>query len=144
MLNIRPATKADAAAIAGLSGQLGYPAEERTISDRFAAIAADTRHAVLVAVEDGGALVGWIHIMPKTMMLESDGCEIGGLVVDEHHRGAGVGRALLAEAETWARACGYRELTVRSDTRRSGAHAFYPAQGFTRTKEQSVYKKPLV
>jgi GNAT superfamily N-acetyltransferase len=81
--------------------------------------------------------------MPKIMLLVSDVCEIGGLVVDERHRSTGAGRSLVAEAEAWARRSGYRELTVRSDTRRSAAHGFYPALGFVAVKEQKVYKKAL-
>lgn len=143
MVEVRPATGADAAALAALSGQLGYPLDEAAAQERFAAIEEDPRHAVFVAEDDSGAVVGWIHIMPKIMLLVSGVCEIGGLVVDEQHRSTGVGRALLAEAEAWARRSGYRELTVRSDTRRSAAHGFYPARGFIPVKEQKVYKKQL-
>jgi predicted N-acetyltransferase YhbS len=144
MVKVRPATGPDAAAIAALSGQLGYPLDEATAQERFAAIDGDPRHLVLVAQDDSGAVVGWIHVMPKIMLLVSEVCEIGGLVVDENHRSAGVGRSLVAEAEAWARRSGYRELTVRSDTRRSAAHGFYPAQGFVAVKEQKVYKKALM
>jgi ribosomal protein S18 acetylase RimI-like enzyme len=143
MVEVRPATSADAAALAALSGQLGYPLDEATARERFAVVAEDPRHAVFVAQDDSGAVVGWIHIMPKIMLLVSQVCEIGGLVVDEQHRSTGVGRALAAEAEAWARRSGYRELTVRSDTRRSASHGFYPAQGFVAVKEQKVYKKAL-
>jgi GNAT superfamily N-acetyltransferase len=143
MVEVRPATSADAPSLAALSGQLGYPLDEATARKRFAVIAEDPRHAVFVAQDDSGAVVGWIHIMPKIMLLVSEVCEIGGLVVDEQHRSTGVGRALVAEAEAWARRSGYRELTVRSDTRRSAAHGFYPTQGFVAVKEQKVYKKAL-
>jgi GNAT superfamily N-acetyltransferase len=143
MFEVRPAIAADAAALATLSGQLGYPLDEATARGRFAAIEDDPRHAVFVAEDEGGAVVGWIHIMPKIMLLVSDVCEIGGLVVDEGHRSRGVGRALVAAAEAWSRRSGYRELTVRSDTRRVAAHGFYPALGFVAAKEQKVYKKAL-
>jgi predicted N-acetyltransferase YhbS len=143
MVEVRPATVADAADIATLSGQLGYPLDEATALERLAAINDDPRHSVFVAEDESGTVVGWIHVMPKIMLLVSNVCEIGGLVVDESHRSMGVGRALVAAAEAWAHASGYRELTVRSDTRRAAAHGFYPALGFVAAKEQKVYKKPL-
>jgi GNAT superfamily N-acetyltransferase len=143
MFKVRPATSEDAAALAELSGQLGYPADEATMTGRLAALESDFRHAVFVAETEAGAVIGWIHVMPKVMLLVSDVCEIGGLVVDERHRRRGVGRALVSEAQAWARASGYRELTVRSSTLRPSAHAFYPSQGFVAVKEQTVYKKPL-
>jgi GNAT superfamily N-acetyltransferase len=143
MSEVRPAIAADAPALATLSGQLGYPLDDATARERFAAIEDDPRHAVFVAQDEGGAVVGWIHIMPKIMLLVSDVCEIGGLVVDEGNRSRGVGRALVAAAEAWARRSGYQELTVRSDTRRVAAHGFYPALGFVAAKEQKVYKKAL-
>jgi GNAT superfamily N-acetyltransferase len=140
---VRPAAREDAAAIAALSGQLGYPLGEPEASTRLAVLLADQRHALFVAEDAAGAVIGWTHVMPKIMLLVSEVCEIGGLVVDESHRSMGVGRALVAEAEAWARRSGYRELTVRSDTRRTAAHGFYPAQGFVAVKQQNVYKKPL-
>ncbi len=143
MFQVRPATREDAAAIAELSGQLGYPVDEVTLGRRLTAVAGDRRHAVFVAEERGGVLLGWIHIMPKIMLVVSEVCEVGGLVVDERHRRRGVGRALVEAATAWAGASGYRVITVRSDTRREESRAFYPALGFEAVKEQRVYRRPL-
>ena len=55
------------------------------------------------------------------------------LVTASHARGRGVGRALLASVERWARAAGCTRLTVTSAERRSDAHAFYEACGMPYT-----------
>ncbi len=44
-------------------------------------------------------------------------------------------------AIAWAGENGYRQLTVRTDTRRAESRAFYPALGFEAFKEQHVYKR---
>ena len=58
--SIRPMNGADCAAVATLSGQLGYPASETEIRARFESITARSAGVVLVA-ENDGSLIGWIH-----------------------------------------------------------------------------------
>ena len=143
MIHIRRATGADIVDISRLCGHLGYPADEQTVRERFVAIEIDPWHAVFVAENEEGRVTGWIHVMPKTMLLSSDIGELGGLVVDWAERRKGTAKALVAHAEEWARENGYRELVVRSNVRRSEAHQFYPALGFEPVKEQKVYTKCL-
>lgn len=140
---IRQAGSRDAAAIARLCGQLGYPADEDSVRARLHVLEEDPLHTVLVAEDDGGSVVGWVHVMPRKLLLSSNSAELGGLVVDEAGRRQGVGAALVAHAEDWARRNGYRELVVRSDTRRSESHTFYPAVGFEHSKDQRTYRKSL-
>jgi len=130
-------------ALSRLCEQLGYPAEAAAVGERFAAIEGDSDHVVFVAESDDGRVIGWIHVMPKRMLLSSHVAELGGLVVDGPERKKGVAKALVARAESWAREKGYRELVVRSDVRREEAHAFYPALGFLPVKQQRVYRKSL-
>jgi N-acetylglutamate synthase-like GNAT family acetyltransferase len=141
--HVRRACTSDVGPITLLCGQLGYPADESSVADRFRAIEEDPRHAVFVAESDEGAVIGWIHVMPKVMLLSSEVGEIGGLIVDERERRKGVATTLLKHAEEWARENGYRELVVRSNTRRHESHELYPALGFESSKEQRVYRKPL-
>jgi N-acetylglutamate synthase-like GNAT family acetyltransferase len=143
VLTIRQASSSDTAAVTRLCGQLGYPADEASVNERFHAIDEDPHHAVFVAEDEDGSVVGWIHVMPRQTLLSSTVGELGGLVVDERGRRKGVGAALVAHAEEWALQSGYKELVVRSDTRRSESHSFYPALGFEVSKDQRVYRKSL-
>ncbi len=55
---------------------------------------------------------------------------IADLVVDEAQRGRGVGRALLAEAETYARRQGLRHVLIGVAAGNAGADRLYAAQGY--------------
>ena len=55
------------------------------------------------------------------------------LVVDERHRTAGAGRALVDAVEAWARHRGSRRLVVTTALDRAAAHMFYERLGFELT-----------
>ncbi len=141
-IRILEATPDDAAVLAMLSGQLGYPADAAAIARRLRDIAEHHAGAVLVA-EAGGMVTGWAHVMPLHRLEHDARAELAGLVVDESARGAGVGKALLRAVEEWARgqACG--ELVVRSNVIRERAHRFYLREGYAETKRQAVFVKRL-
>jgi ribosomal protein S18 acetylase RimI-like enzyme len=67
---------------------------------------------------------------------------IDALAVTQEHRRAGVGRALLAEAEARARAAGCRLLSLHTGIDNSGARAFYKAAGME--VRGTVYASPAV
>jgi len=141
-LTIREAEPDDAAALAALSVQLGYPATAGETAARLAALRARPGDAVLVA-EDGGAVLGWLHVGGKLMLESAPFAEVLGLVVDEKHRGKGVGKRLLAGAVRWAADNGFARLRVRSNVTREDAHRFYEREGFRRVKTQVVLDRPL-
>jgi N-acetylglutamate synthase-like GNAT family acetyltransferase len=140
---IRAATIDDAAEIARLSAQLGYPADVATFAERLDRLSRSPTHAVLVCEGGGGRLAGFVGVERRLMIESGDKVEIVGLVVDADARRAGTGRRLVAAAEDWARAQGIVELFLRSNVLRPEAHAFYPALGFERGKTQHVYRKAL-
>lgn len=140
---IRAATPDDAADIARLSAQLGYPATVAEFAGRLQRMALLPTHAVLVCEGENGRLSGFIGIEQRLMIESGDTAEVVGLVVDAGARRTGAGRGLVAAAEDWARARGLRELFLRSNVARTEAHAFYPALGFERGKTQHVYRKAL-
>jgi len=55
--------------------------------------------------------------------------EKGSLVVDENKQGQGVGKALMAQAETWSWDLGIHRLRLQSNIIRKEAHEFYAAIG---------------
>ena len=58
-------------------------------------------------------------------------------------RRQGVGRALLAAGEAWARSQGAEAMRLVSGESRKGAHAFYASLGYTGNKLQRNFKKNL-
>jgi len=132
----------DAAAVAALSGELGYPASARDVAERWDRLAGRAEHAVFVADEEG-RVAGWAHVHDDWTLEAGHSAELMGLVVSEARRGAGVGRALVAEAERWARTRRCPRLRVRSNVIREDAHRFYDALGYRRVKKQLVFDKAL-
>ncbi|MGB5986683.1 MAG: GNAT family N-acetyltransferase [Desulfobacterales bacterium] len=140
-VEIRNASIHDAASLADLSTQLGYPSSFRQAADRLGVTLRSSEHLVLVACFPDGVVVGWVHVF-LALRVESDSfAEVGGFVVSEQYRGRGIGRALLVAAEDWVRRRGIVKLRVRSHSTRREAHAFYEQLGFSMTKEQHVFDK---
>jgi len=134
----------DIAAVARLATQLGYPSTAAQIERRFQALGESPDARALIAESPDGTVLGWIHVY-GTRHLESDpGAEIGGLVVDEAARGKGVGSALMASAEAWARERGYEVVRIRTNVIRVDAHEFYKSRGYEVTKSQYRLGKRLV
>lgn len=143
-MTVRDALITDAEAIAVLSGQLGYPAETAELRARLETLLGrSSHHAVFVATDEGGRVIGWVHIGRRDVLENAACAEILGLVVDTTLRGAGIGRALVAGAEAWARARGLGEVVVRSNIARLESHPFYERLGYRRTKTQHVYRRAL-
>jgi N-acetylglutamate synthase-like GNAT family acetyltransferase len=140
---IRRATVDDAAEIARLSAQLGYPATIAAFAERLRLLQSRDTHAVLVHEGEGNRLAGFVGLEQRLMIESGERVEIVGLVVDERARRTGTGRRLIAAAEDWARARGMPELFLRSNVLRAEAHPFYEQLGFLRTKTQHAYVRPL-
>ena len=79
---IRSATLADAAEIARLSAQLGYPAEVAVFADRLERLLPLPTHALLVCEGADGRLAGFIGLEQRLMIESGDKAEVVGLVVD--------------------------------------------------------------
>lgn len=144
MTKIRAACTDDAAILAALSGELGYPAAPEQIVARLATIEATGTACVLVAEDAQGAVVGWVHVARMAHLTDEADAEILGLVVTESKRGGGLGAHLLRSAEDWSRSHGATRIRVRSRTERERAHRFYGDAGYVRIKTQAVFRKILV
>lgn len=142
VVTLRAARAEDAAVIARLAAQLGYPASADDISGRLVRISSRARHRVLVA-QARDAVIGWVHVLSDEHLESGEFAEIAGLVVDDASRGTGVGRMLLGAAEAWARGGGFASIRVRSNVIRAEAHAFYEREGFALRKTQKVFEKLL-
>ncbi len=131
-VDIRGAVPADAADIAALLGQLGYPALPRQAADRLDALARRDDGTVLVATGHDGAVIGVIALHWCVMLhQERPVARITTLVVDDRERRRGIGRVLMKAGAQAARMAGCDALELTTATHRQDAHAFYRAQGFT-------------
>ena len=138
---IRVATAADAPQLAALCGQLGYPTTERQARERLVLLADPER--TLLVTERGGRLAGFIDVHVQRVVESEPYGEVGGLVVADGARGAGVGAALLAAAAAWSRERGLERLWIRANLARVGPHEFYEHVGCRHVKDQRVYEYPL-
>lgn len=132
----------DAAAVAALFSQLGYPSGVEEMRARIGAIGALSSHWCGVA-ESGAGVVGCGHVFSVPILEAGWVAQVAGLVVDETWQRRGVGRALMGAAEIWAAAQGCVSVYVRTNIVRSGAHAFYEGIGYRRAKTQYAYRKRL-
>ena len=151
-MNIRPyaATDRDAvvALVASVLREYGFEANVGGVERDLADVAAGyggTRAGFWVADVDG-ALAGTVAIRPKADAT----CELKRLYVAASARGRGVGRALYAHAESFARAAGYERIWLDSSRRFVEARRLYERNGFTLVEEldndwcDNVYEKTLL
>jgi GNAT superfamily N-acetyltransferase len=140
---VRTAQLEDAASIAVLSGQLGYPCSAASLGRRLRSLLSKPDHAIWVAENKGGGVAGWIHVFVHQVLESDRQAEIGGLVIDENFRGQGAGKALVERAERWAKARRLNSVYVRSNIIRKEAHVFYQKQGYKIIKTQHAFRKDL-
>ncbi len=141
-LRIRSANPDDAERIAALATQLGYPSTPAQIAARLERLLHDDEQMIFVA-EQSALVVGWVHVLEKHLLESDPEAEIGGLVVDENHRGAGAGKLLMERAGEWARSRGLKSVYLRSNVIRKEAHVFYEKLGYHVVKTQTAFRKNL-
>ena len=139
-MTIRPARISDAAIIADLATQLGYPTRPEEAEARLRDLV-DREDGAVLAAEEGGTVIGWGHVVGARRIELGPFAELVALVVDESRRGLGTGAALVAAALDWAARQGFDTLRVRSNVVRERTHAFYERLGFTRTKSQVMFAR---
>jgi GNAT superfamily N-acetyltransferase len=127
---VRSARLEDADQLARLFDHLGHPQTGDALRGRLENVLADPRAGVLVA-DDGAALVGAATYFFVPVAHDSrPWCRITTLVVDEAHRGRGIGRMLLAAAEVAARDAACSRIEATSALHRAGAHRLYESLGY--------------
>jgi predicted N-acetyltransferase YhbS len=139
---IRPARSTDAPAISPLLRQLGYNQPPTVLAHRMA----DCLDALAFVAESNEQIVGFMSLHIIDWLHRPDAAaRLSALIVDESHRRSGVGRALIALAETMAaqRGCTYIELTSNLRRRADGTYDFYDALGYGRAEDTTYFRKPL-
>lgn len=139
---IRRAEPSDAADVAALSGELGYASSVGDVRKRMDHLLQKPSHGFMVAEVDG-QVVGFITFENYEIVYHDPGVNATGLVVREEFRGRGIGKALLAEAETYARKSGLAYVRLHSGSQRTEAHRFYRNNGYGHEKDQKRFLKEL-
>ena len=134
---------ADAADVARLAGQLGYPTDVAAISERMGRLDGEPERVALLVAEADGAVVGWAHVELRDTLVADHAAQLMALVVADGHRNRGVGKGLLDAAEDWAAARGCRALLVATRVTREDAHRFYRREGYGLDKTSHIFEKPL-
>jgi GNAT superfamily N-acetyltransferase len=145
-VSVRGVQLDDAAEVAALLVELGYPGNrEADVRRRLEVWATGASGAVLVAERDG-RVVGTVAVT-AIPYLEREGRwgRIVALVIAEELRGRGIGRRLVEAAEEVAADLGCVAMEVTSARARTGSHPFYRSLGYADWGDRSVrYLKDLV
>lgn len=128
---VRLAELGDASDVAELLSQLGYPCTRDEAIERIAVLREDPRHDLLLAELDGHAC-GLIASHTRYSLTRGNLLtRITALVVATSCYRQGIGRLLLREVERRARRDGVGRVEVASNIRRTDAHDFYRACGYS-------------
>lgn len=141
---VRPARTSDAAAVARLCVELGYPTTPEQASERLAYLATTADHAVFVAEAADSQVLGWVHVSAFRTVELGPSAQLAGLVVAADARGTGVGRVLVDAAEAWALRQGLPRIFLSSRVTRESAHRFYRHLGYRTTKTSLYFEKSLI
>ncbi len=137
---VRPFTEADRDAVLALADRLTVGAAPWLDHDMFLSAAQDwlagsmdgvgPDSAVFVAVAPSEDCIGVVSVTRHRHFTGEDYAYIGELAVAAPHEGHGVGRALVAAAEHWARERGYRLVALETGAGNQRARGFYARQGY--------------
>lgn len=131
-MNVRPLAAPDVAGAAAL--------ERRIFSDPWSALSfremLAAPHAVCLAAEHGGALVGY-----AVGTVAADEGEVLNIAVDEAARGRGIGRQLLLALVDRLEMAGARSLFLEVRASNEAAIALYRSQGFRMLGRRKAYYK---
>lgn len=141
-VSVREARQDDVADLTRLTLQLGYTRSLEEIAASLTRVFARPDERVLVAEVDG-AIAGCVHAVIADYLDVERYMHIAGLVVDASARRAGVGRALMAWVEEWARQEGCGAVRLSSSSTRTEAHRFYERIGYTNIKTQYSFAKAV-
>ncbi|MCC3158397.1 GNAT family N-acetyltransferase [Hymenobacter sp. 15J16-1T3B] len=132
----RPAAAADAEALAGLIGSIGYPTEAAVLRRRLAHLTAAGDQVLVADLQ--GRVVGYAHLHQMPFLHRAPDGRVVTLAVAEELRSQGLGRRLLQEAERVLREWGCGRVEITSGFSREAAHRFYLREGYQEQSKRFV------
>ena len=142
-VSVRDMTAADLEVARALMAQLGYDLDAGEFTRRFDAVMASGGNHSLTVAEQGGTVLGLLHVFARPALEKPTEALVQSLVVDRAARGMGVGRALMVRAEAWARGRGLGSVALHTQVTRSEARAFYGALGYEEITQSMLLRKKL-
>lgn len=109
--------------------------------DMIAAVTAGAADNAVWIAEQAGDVAGCLHVLVTTDFFGTRHAHISVIATTAAAEGSGVGRALLAHAEAWARERRLPLLTLNVFAANSRARRFYEKAGWA--PEMLKYTKPL-
>jgi aminoglycoside 6'-N-acetyltransferase I len=147
-VRVAPATAADAADWAAMRGALWPSGAGGEHAEEIAALLVEPGETLnLIARDDDNRALGFLEASIRRDYV--NGCKtspvafLEGIFVWPAARGQGVARALVAEAETWARHQGLSEFASDAPVLNSGSQAMHAALGFAETQRVVFFRKVL-
>jgi GNAT superfamily N-acetyltransferase len=131
-ITVREAEASDVPRLVELIVALGHLIEEADVSRNLDTLA---KNGLLPLVAtDGDEVIGMCGISAMvTVHRPAPVGRVSVMIVDEAHRGRGIGALLMAEAERRLSKRGCKIIEVTSNMRRGRAHHFYEQLGYERT-----------
>jgi GNAT superfamily N-acetyltransferase len=137
---IRFAVGDDANSISALFSELGHPASPEDVAARLERFARLDGEALIAEIDGEVVGVAVLSLM-QTLHRPTPVGRISALAVAGPLQGKGIGRALVAAAETRLAERGCQLIEVTSNQVRVEAHRFYERLGYERTSYR--FFKPL-
>ncbi len=142
MIRIEPATEQDIDALGGLLQQLfaieaDFHFDAAKTGRALQQLINDDRACVLVARE-GGIVIGMCTA--QLVISTAEGAYsawVEDVVVDNKHRGKGLGKQLLSALEEWAKGQGATRLQLLADMQNTPALEFYRNNGWKQLQLQA-------
>ena len=142
-ITVRPARRADVAAIVGLLADDHLGADRERVTDpplpayfeAFEKVSADPRNLLVVAEDAEGQPVGTLQLT-FIAGLSNQGAELAlieAVRVDSRRRGQGVGKTMMRWAMDEARRRGCRNVELFTHLSRVDAQRFYERLGFAKS-----------
>jgi aminoglycoside 6'-N-acetyltransferase I len=149
---VRPAVLNDAPAVGRMRALLWPESSVEEHSAEASAIvtgeSGSTLPVVIFVAETSAGVAGFIEVGLRS---HADGCDVSrpvgfveGWFVDEHWRGQGIGRQLIAAAEAWARGQGCLEMASDTWIDNEASQRAHEALGYEVVDRCVNFRKALV
>lgn len=120
--------------------EMGYDYPEEKMIQQIHKILSKNTDKIFVAVMEN-VVIGYIHVHDYDLIYNDHLKNILGIAVNQKYRHQGIGKALLHQAEKWAKDTGAYGIRLVSGQTRTGAHAFYKSCGYHFVKNQCNFIK---
>jgi len=120
----------------------GYPLNRRRATEAFTALLADERLGFVFFIQAGAQDVGYVVVtLCYSMEYGGPNAFVDDLFVRKPFRGAGLGKAALADARSLCADQGVRAIHVETGRDNAAAQAVYRRAGFAHTDRQLLTLK---